>query len=1014
MADRVAFVALPQNGAELRGAQGALDAEAVAERLRQPDAGFAVVTIDPGDDVAGQIDDYVAEHGAPRDAVLFYASCRVTAADGELLLQLDGEHPETGDALGDVADALREAGAESALLLLEARHSSSDPLELADLAELARSAARAGTPVVETVAALRGVSPAAEIGAAQCSPMTRALLAELDETDPSEGLYVSELVERARAGERLSGQVGALAFVRNEPSFPLLVAIEPPHSKRPAALEDESKPEGVETTDPDPRESSIPPASDADIQASPERDTEMIPPPPSGETVATGRPSAPEPPSLAPEPPSLAPEPPSSAPNTIRSSRPPASMPEPPPSLPPASIPPARPSTPPAPNELLAEADQLVAAGKDEESLAIYRKALSMVGATGGGRDPDAERARIHARIGEVKLRQGKPREAIASLEKGLSLSPNMSGADRALVTLLSLYRGEKDHRSVHRVEERILSRIDAEVDLVPSLLAFGRSWMNDLHDPMRARERLEHARALAPENYEVVRLLLALAETDGRTEEALVLRRRLADLDPDPKAKAAELFALGRELLKREREDEGLDLLESALDADPTSLEPLAIMSRLLGDRQEWGELEGAYRRMIDRAKEMDASLGNGLRHELEKRLGVLLLEHLEDRAGALEAFSRASDALPNEPSVRRIAIELAQETGDNAAARELLLGLLAIEPRDEEALHSLFDIFVRSEEVERAFDVAAVLTSLGVASDRERAVYSSQKPEDIARPQSVLDASAWAYLRAPVDGVGSEPDDGVELVGAVFRVAGDALVTALGMLASRAGKLPPLDEKLRIDLETSTVSVARSVAWASRVIGITTPRVYLEDASVEGMTAVLRDEPVTVLGAALLRGRSLAELAFIAGYHLSGHLTEHRLVRLCSTLDDLAACFLSGVVLAVPDTPVPERVRTLVELLVPSTSEALTAEDEADLEEAVMAFDAAGGRADLSRYQRAVERASLRVGLLLCGDLKAAIAMCEMLPSGVLSKADRVDELCRFLVCDRYRDLRERIGAA
>lgn len=1002
MADRVAFVALPLNGAELRGAQGALDAEAVAERLRQPDAGFVVVTIDPGDDVAGQIDDYVAEHGAPRDAVLFYASCRVTAADGELLLQLDGEHPETGDALGDVADALRESGAESALLVLDARHASADPLELAELAELARAAARAGTPVVETVAALRGVSPAAEIGAAQCSPVTRALLAELDETDPSEGLYVSELVERARAGELLSSHVGALAFVRSEPSFPLLVAIEAPHSRRPDPPEDTADEEvEPETTDPDPRESSIPPAHSADVDPrSNERDTEMIPPPIS---AGASRP--------------IAPEPPSSAPNTIRSSRPPASMPEPPasmppPSMPPPSIPPARPSTPPAPNEVLAEADQLVAAGKDEESLALYRKALSLVGATGGGRDPDAERARIHARIGEVKLRQGKPREAIASLEKGLSLSPDMSGADRALVTLLSLYRAEKDHRSVHRVEERILSRMDAEADLVPSLLAFGRSWMNELRDPMRARERLEHARALAPENHEVVRLLLSLAEADGRTEEALVLRRRLADLDPDPKAKAAQLFALGRELLKREREDEGLDLLESALDADPTSLEPLAIMSRLLGDRQEWGELEGAYRRMIDRANEMDASLGDGLRHELEKRLGVLLLEHLEDREGALEAFSRASAALPNEPSVRRIAIELAQETGDSATARSLLLGLLAIEPRDEAALHSLFDIFVRHEEVERAFDVAAVLTSLDCATDRERAVYNSQKPEDIARPQNVLDPGAWALLRSPIDGAGSEPDAGVELVGAVFQVAGNALVTALRLLATRAGRLPPLDEKLRVDLETSTVSVARSVSWASRALGITTPRVYLEEASAEGMTAVLRDEPVTVLGAALLRGRSLAELAFIAGYHLSGHLPEHRLVRLCSTLDDLAACFLSSVVLAVPDTPVPERIRTLVELLVPSTSEALTAEDEADLEEAVMAFDAAGGRADLGRYQRAVERASLRVGLLLCGDLKAAVAMCDMLPSGLFSKAERIDELYRFQISDRYRELCERIG--
>jgi len=1003
--DRVAFVALPLSGREQRGAQGVLDAEAIAERLRQPDAAFRVVTIDPGDDVAGQIDDYIASAGVPRDAVLFYASCRVIASEGELLLLLDGEHPETGDSLVDVADALRESGAENALLVLDGRHASADPLLLAGLAELGRAAARKGQPVVETVAALRGVQPEAEFMASACSPFTRALLSELDETDPTEGLYVSELVERVRAGELYAGHVGALTFVANDPSFPLLIALEDPralesnqHVRAPAEPNSEDEEVEPETTDPDPSESSIPPASAGE----PACDTEMIPPPISSQVAS-------------------APEPPSSAPNTIRSSRPPASVDEPPASMPaPLSVPPpssppsmpSRPSTPPAPSEVLVEADQLALSGKDEDALQLYRKALSLVGATGGGADPDAERARIHARIGEVKLCQGKAREAIASLEKGLSLSPNMGGADRALATLLTLYRGEKDHRSVHRVEERILSRVEDEAALVPTLLAFGRSWMTDLRDLMRARERLEHARALAPENYEIVRLLLSLAEGDGRTEEALALKRRLADLDPDARARAVQLFEIGRELLKREREDEGLDLLEAALDADPTSLEPLAIMSRLLGDRQEWGELEGAYRRMLDRASGMDPALAKGLSYELEKRLGVLLLEHLDDREGAVEAFQRAIVARPDEPGVRRIAVELALSLGRVKVAEELLLGLLAIEPRDVSALHSLFDIFVRSEEVERAFDVASVLMVLEEAGDREQAVYNSQKPDDIARPQHNFDEAAWPLLRAPLTGAGSEPDEAVELVSGVFRVAGDALVHALEGLSSRAGKLTHLDEGMRIDLDTSTVSVARSVAWASRVIGIELPRVYLEEASAEGMTAVLRDRPVTVLGAALLRGRSLAELAFLAGYHLTGHLTEHRLVRLSAMLDDLAACFLAAVVLAVPDTPVPERIRSLVELLVPNMAQALDADDEAALEEAVMAFDAAGGRADLALFQRSVERASLRVGLLLCGSLQAAVNMCAMLPAGFLSERERLDELFAFQVCDRYRELCARIG--
>ncbi len=982
--DRLAFIAVPRLRSDQRGAQGALDAEAMSARLAQTDASFAVVTLDPEDDVAGQLDDRLAALAEPPDCVLFYASSRVVRADGELLLVLDGEHPETGDALVDVLDALTASRARNAFVLLDLRAQGLPPDDLVALAEQARAMAQ-GAAGVELAVAIRAVDEHAELLAQACSPFTRALLAELDETDPVEGLYAEELLSRMRGRADFATQPGARASHLVADSFPLLLAEEVPSTSEAAEQAPSTE------LEPPPADAPAGPDSATGARESVEisRDTEISPPPvPS--SAPTTKPSARD-----------------QAPPAAEGEAPPASLP--PASLPPPSIPPARPSTPPLPNDVLKEADRLVAEGQDEESLALYRKALSLVNVTDTPADADAERARIHARIGDVKLRQNKPREAIASMEKALSLSPQMAGADRVLLTLLTLYRGEKDLRSVHRVEERILSRLDSESELLATLIAFGKSWMTDLNDPLRARDRLEHARAIEPESREVARLLLALAEQDGRVEEARVLKRRLADLDPDPQTRAQALFELARDLLKHEREDEGLDLLEAALEADPQSLEPLALMSRMLGDRQEWGELEGAYRRMLERAHGMAAGeLRQGLTHELEKRLALLMLEHLEDPEAALEAFERAIEARPSERGVQRAAVELAMRLGRLDVAQRILLDLIAHEPTDVAALHLLFEAFVKTDQVERAFDVASVLTALGAADDRERVVWSSHKTED-ARPTGLFRAELWPLLRAPA---GLETDARIEQVVDVFRAASSPLVRAFALLAERAGRLPPLNEALRVDPETSTVSVARSIAWAARTMGIAVPRVYLEEASREGLVAALREDPVTVAGAAALRGRTLAELSFACGYHLTGQLPEHRLVRLCAARDDLAACFLSLVVVAVPDAPVPERIRGLIELLAPLVVDALEAEQEDELERAVMQFEASGGRADLGELARAVERAGLRAGLLLSGSLEAALGSLELLPEGPLDREARRAELFAFVLGDSYRELRIELG--
>jgi hypothetical protein len=186
----------------------------------------------------------------------------------------------------------------------------------------------------------------------------------------------------------------------------------------------------------------------------------------------------------------------------------------------------------------------------------------------------------------------------------------------------------------------------------------------------------------------------------------------------------------------------------------------------------------------------------------------------------------------------------------------------------------------------------------------------------------------------------------------------------------------------------------------------------VYLDDATSLAMTPVLRELPATVVGSAALRGRTLPELSFLAGHHLSSQRSEHRIARLSADVDDLAACFVTAVCVVVPDTPIPDRLRSLVDLLLPRVKDRMSSDDEALLEEAVGAFDADGARADIGAYMRAVERAGLRCGLLLAGNLSVALAMAKTLPGGADAFKEREAELCSFSMSTAAARLRARLG--
>src|SRR5262249_7075549 len=159
------------------------------------------------------------------------------------------------------------------------------------------------------------------------------------------------------------------------------------------------------------------------------------------------------------------------------------------------------------------------------------------------------------------------------------------------------------DFRAVAAAEERFLATLTDPGEHYARLFAFAVRWQDEAKDSARARAAFERARALKPDDAAVLERLGSLYQDAGMVAEALVTQQRLAAMTRDPRERAERYFALGKQCIGELRKDElGLELFDLALESDPTMLEPLAVLARVLADRQEWIQLEQAYRRMQGR----------------------------------------------------------------------------------------------------------------------------------------------------------------------------------------------------------------------------------------------------------------------------------------------------------------------------------------------------------------------------------------------------------------------------
>ncbi len=274
--------------------------------------------------------------------------------------------------------------------------------------------------------------------------------------------------------------------------------------------------------------------------------------------------------------------------------------------------------------------------------------------------------------------------------------------------------------------------------------------------------------------------------------------------------------------------------------------------------------------------------------------------------------------------------------------------------------------------------------------------------KPEGALKPVSALDDSTWdVRLRAP----GHD-----HVLESMIAAVGPAAVKAKLDDLAAARKLVELDPRTKQD-KTSTVTIVRAFVWASTVLGITTPDIYVLDDVPGGVAAVQQAIHSTAVGPEVLRGMSLADLVFVVARHLTYYRPEHYPLIFYPTLPELTTLFFAAVKVALPEVPIP--ANDAVSKLRKRIASQISTEEREALVDAAKKFEQAGGRVDLGTWIRSVELTANRAGLVLSGDFHAAMKRIKGEKRGIadVTAEERRMDLVGYLASAGHADLRQRL---
>jgi hypothetical protein len=152
------------------------------------------------------------------------------------------------------------------------------------------------------------------------------------------------------------------------------------------------------------------------------------------------------------------------------------------------------------------------------------------------------------------------------------------------------------------------------------------------------------------------------------------------------------------------------------------------------------------------------------------------------------------------------------------------------------------------------------------------------------------------------------------------------------------------------------------------------------------------------------------------MCGKHLSHYRGEHYIRTLFPTQAELTIMLFAGVMIAAPNTPMPQDMAAQIRATAQELAKHIQPVQLEGLRLVVKRFIDEGAKANIKRWNQAVELTACRAGLIVSGDLEVAkkILSAEQQLPGDLSPADKMKELLLYSVSEEYSRVRQALGIA
>jgi tellurite resistance protein len=385
----------------------------------------------------------------------------------------------------------------------------------------------------------------------------------------------------------------------------------------------------------------------------------------------------------------------------------------------------------------------------------------------------------------------------------------------------------------------------------------------------------------------------------------------------------------------------------------------------------------------------------------------GATAVPALQERIRALEARVRE---LEEELRRARAAVNVEVDLSDlESHARDVtedpedVWRRLRRNPTSTEGYRHLFRIHVARGDADAAQRVAQVLVALGTSNAEEKSASEVGREKTLIAPRGSLSPTDWHELLL-------HPEQEL-LTGQIFSLITPAVLVGRVTSLRHDGKLRVPAPAAKQEVAKATLTAVRAVPWAAAVLGLACPTLYVEKERDAGFEHVPGVPPCSVIGKRVLSGKTQLEQAFLVGRHLAWYRQDMYLKTLFGAVPELEDLFLAALTLASPGLPLADTVKQRVTPIAQAIAPLLVPAQVDALRGCFLRFVEDGGRTNLQRWSAATEKTAVRAGLLLSGDLSAALGLLEA-EEGAQGELAR--DLLWFSASDRYGKLRRQLGVA